>query len=139
MKISKKIRKYIGLGLIVLTLVTSIVGYKKHEVKVNAINSVKNIKSNINKDVTLDKAYSKYIQKLNYTYYKDSEGNQFVEINGKVLLKDKNRVADMRVTYLVDGDNTKFYSMYLDKMKMTEIDYLILKIKAFGSYDSTNL
>lgn len=139
MKISKKIRKYIGLGLIVLTLVTSIVGYKKHETKVNAINSVKNIKSNINKDVTLDKAYSKYIQKLNYTYYKDSEGNQFVEINGKVLLKDKNRVADMRVTYLVDGDNTKFYSMYLDKMKMTEIDYLILKVKAFGSYDSTNL
>lgn len=139
MKISKKIRKYIGLGLIVLTLVTSIVGYKKHEAKVNAINSVKNIKSNINKDVTLDKAYSKYIQKLNYTYYKDSEGNQFVEINGKVLLKDKNRVADMRVTYLVDGDNIKFYSMYLDKMKMTEIDYLILKVKAFGSYDSTNL
>ena len=45
----------------------------------------------------------------------------------------------MRVTYLVDGDNTKFYSMYLDKMKMTEIDYLILKVKAFGSYDSTNL
>lgn len=139
MKISKKIRKYIGLGLIVLTLVTSIVGYKKHEAKVNAINSVKNIKSNINKDITLDKAYSKYIQKLNYTYYKDSEGNQFVEINGKVLLKDKNRVADIRVTYLVDGDNTKFYSMYLDKMKMTEIDYLILKVKAFGSYDSTNL
>jgi hypothetical protein len=139
MKISKKIRKYIGLGLIVLTLVTSIVGYKKHEAKVNAINSVKNIKSNINKDITLDKAYSKYIQKLNYTYYKDSEENQFVEINGKVLLKDKNRVADMRVTYLVDGDNTKFYSMYLDKMKMTEIDYLILKVKAFGSYDSTNL
>ena len=139
MKISKKIRKYIGLGLIVLTLVTSIVGYKKHKAKVNAINSVKNIKSNINKDITLDKAYSKYIQKLNYTYYKDSEENQFVEINGKVLLKDKNRVADMRVTYLVDGDNTKFYSMYLDKMKMTEIDYLILKVKAFGSYDSTNL
>lgn len=139
MKISKKIRKYIGLGLIVLTLVTSIVGYKKHEAKVNAINSVKNIKSNINKDITLDKAYSKYIQKLNYTYYKDSEGNQFVEINGKVLLKDKNRVADIRVTYLVDGDNIKFYSMYLDKMKMTEIDYLILKVKAFGSYDSTNL
>lgn len=139
MKISKKIRKYIGLGLIVLTLVTSIVGYKKHEAKVNAINSVKNIKSNINKDITLDKAYSKYIQKLNYTYYKDSEENQFVEINGKVLLKDKNRVADMRVTYLVDGDNTKFYSIYLDKMKMTEIDYLILKVKAFGSYDSTNL
>lgn len=139
MKISKKIRKYIGLGLIVLTLVTSIVGYKKHEAKVNAINSVKNIKSNINKDITLDKAYSKYIQKLNYTYYKDSEENQFVEINGKVLLKDKNRVADMRVTYLVDGDNTKFYSMYLDKMKMTEVDYLILKVKAFGSYDSTNL
>lgn len=139
MKISKKIRKYIGLGLIVLTLVTSIVGYKKHEAKVNAINSVKNIKSNINKDITLDKAYSKYIQKLNYTYYKDSEENQFVEINGKVLLKDKNRVADMRVTYLVDGDNTKFHSMYLDKMKMTEIDYLILKVKAFGSYDSTNL
>lgn len=139
MKISKKIRKYIGLGLIVLTLVTSIVGYKKHEVKVNAINSVKNIKSNINKDITLDKAYSKYIQKLNYTYYKDSEGNQFVEINGKVLLKDKNRIADMRVTYLVDGNNTKFYSMYLDKMKMTEVDYLILKVKAFGSYDSTNL
>lgn len=139
MKISKKIRKYIGLGLIVLTLVTSIVGYKKHEEKVKAINSVKNIKSNINKDATLDKAYSKYIQKLNYTYYKDSEGNQFVEINGKVLLKDKNRIADMRATYLVDGDNTKFYSMYLDKMKMTEVDYLILKIKAFGSYDSTNL
>lgn len=139
MKISKKIRKYIGLGLIVLTLVTSIVGYKKHEEKVNAINSVKNIKSNINKDTTLDKAYGKYIQKLNYTYYKDSEGNQFVEINGKVLLKDKNRVADMRVTYLVDGDNTKFHSMYLDKMKMTEVDYLILKVKAFGSYDSTNL
>ena len=83
--------------------------------------------------------YNKYIQKLNYTYYKDSEGNQFVEINGKVLLKDKNRIADMRVTYLVDGDNTKFYSMYLDKMKMTEVDYLILKVKAFGSYDSTNL
>ena len=139
MKISKKIRKYIGLGLIVLTLVTSIVGYKKHEAKVNAINSVKNIKSNINKDTTLDKAYSKYIQKLNYTYYKDSEGNQFVEINGKVLLKDKNRIADMRVIYLVDGNNTKFYSMYLDKMKMTEVDYLILKVKAFGSYDSTNL
>lgn len=139
MKISKKIRKYIGLGLIVLTLVTSIIRYKKHEEKVNAINSVKNIKSNINKDTTLDKAYSKYIQKLNYTYYKDSEGNQFVEINGKVLLKDKNRIADMRVTYLVDGNNTKFYSMYLDKMKMTEIDYLILKVKAFGSYDSTNL
>ena len=55
------------------------------------------------------------------------------------LLKDKNRIADMRVTYLVDGDNTKFYSMYLDKMKMTEVDYLILKVKAFGSYDSTNL
>lgn len=139
MKISKKIKKYIGLGLIVLTLVTSIVGYKKHEEKVNTINTVKNIKSNINKDTTLDKAYNKYIQKLNYTYYKDSEGNQFVEINGKVLLKDKNRIADMRVTYLVDGDNTKFYSMYLDKMKMTEVDYLILKVKAFGSYDSTNL
>ena len=139
MKISKRIRKYVALGLIVISIVGGIVGCIRHKEKEEAVNLVKSQTSKVAEGVTLDEAYSKYIQHLGYTYYKDHENNEFVQMTGKIYLKDEDRIADIKITYMVDDDSAKFPSMYLDKMKCNEIDYLILKIKAFDSYNSSSL
>ena len=142
MKISKRIKKHITPRLIVIGIIgftSALMITTKYRAKENAINLVKSQTSKVAEGVTLDEAYSKYIQHLGYTYYKDHENNEFVQMTGKIYLKDEHRIADIKITYMVDDDSAKFHSMYLDKMKCNEIDYLILKIKAFDSYDSSSL
>lgn len=137
-------RKLIKVGstiLLVVTVFSSIYIYKINQNKKESIELVKTQTSNIVEGVTFDQAYRKYVQHLNYTCYKDHEGNEFVQVNGKINLKDKNRIADLCLTYIVDRENgnLKFYSMTLDKMSCTEIDALLLKIKVYDSYDGSNV
>lgn len=139
--INKKLVKVGTTIILIVTVFSGVYIYKISQNKKEAIELVKMQTSDITDGVTFDQAYRKYVQHLNYTFYKDHEGNEFVQVNGKINLKDKDRIADLCLTYIVDRENSnlKFYSMTLDKMSCTEIDALILRIKCFSSFDGNNV
>lgn len=125
-----------SLAIVVVLIGTSIFMYNKHKHEEKAINLVKVQTSNINPNTNFDKAYKQYIQHLAYTYYTDSQGNEFVQVSGKLNLKGREKISDLKLTYIVDveNNNLKFYDMKIDGIKCSEIEALMLKVKVFGSY-----
>ena len=137
-------KRTIKLGLIILLIITigtSIFVYKYTKTKEECINLVKKQTSEINPNINFDKAYSKYLTDLDYTYYKDSQGNEIVSAAGNRYFPDKDKVCKIEIQYLVDRKTNElhFYKGFIDGAKMNEAQMLILKIKAYDTYDSKTI
>ena len=127
--------------LLIVTIGTSIFVYKYTKTKEECINLVKKQTSEINPNINFDKAYSKYLTDLDYTYYKDSQGNEIVSAVGNRYFPDKDKVCKIEIQYLVDRKTNElhFYKGFIDGAKINEAQMLILKIKAYDTYDSETI
>ena len=141
MKLKKKLIKIGGVILLVVTIGASIFVYNYKKNESYAIDLVKNQTSEIAPDVTFHQAYDKYLTNLSYTYYKDSNKNQFVCVSGRLYLKDREKISDLKLTYLINENDgsLKFYDMSIDGAKYNELEALILKVKVYDSYDGNNV
>ena len=127
--------------MLIITVGSSIFVYKYTKTKEECINLVKKQTSEINPSINFDKAYSKYLTDLDYTYYKDSQGNEIVSAVGDRYFPDKDKVCKIEIQYLVDRKTNElhFYKGFIDEAKMNEVQMLILKIKAYDTYDSKTI
>ena len=141
LKIKKKLIKVGSIILLIITVGSSIFVYKYTKTKEECINLVKKQTSEINPNINFDKAYSKYLTDLDYTYYKDSQGNEIVSAVGNRYFPDKDKVCKIEIQYLVDRKTNElhFYKGFIDGAKMNEVQMLILKIKAYDTYDSKTI
>ena len=141
MKIKKKMVKLGSIILLIVTIGSSIFVYKYTKTKEECINLVKKQTSEINPNINFDKAYSKYLTDLDYTYYKDSQGNEIVSAVGNRYFPDKDKVCKIEIQYLIDRKTNElhFYKGFIDGAKMNEVQMLILKIKAYDTYDSKTI
>ena len=141
MKIKKKMIKLGSIILLIITIGSSIFVYKYTKTKEECINLVKKQTSEINPDINFDKAYSKYLTDLDYTYYKDSQGNEIVSAVGNRYFPDKDKVCKIKIQYIIDRKTNElhFYKGFIDGAKMNEVQMLILKIKAYDTYDSKTI
>ena len=141
LKVKKRTIKLGSIILLIITIGTSIFVYKYTKTKEECINLVKKQTSEINPNINFDKAYSKYLTELDYTYYKDSQGNEIVSAAGNRYFPDKDKVCKIEIQYLVDRKTNElhFYKGFIDGAKMNEAQMLILKIKAYDTYDSKTI
>ena len=141
LKVKKRTIKLGSIILLIVTIGTSIFVYKYTKTKEECINLVKKQTSEINPNINFDKAYSKYLTDLDYTYYKDSQGNEIVSAVGNRYFPDKDKVCKIEIQYLVDRKTNElhFYKGFIDGAKMNETQMLILKIKAYDTYDSETI
>ena len=141
LKIKKKLIKIGSIILLIITIGSSIFVYKYTKTKEECINLVKKQTSEINPNINFDKAYSKYLTNLDYTYYKNSQGNEIVSAVGNRYFPDKDKVCKIEIQYLVDRKTNElhFYKGFIDGAKMNEVQMLILKIKAYDTYDSKTI
>ena len=141
LKVKKRTIKLGSIILLIVTIGTSIFVYKYTKTKEECINLVKKQTSEINPNINFDKAYSKYLTDLDYTYYKDSQGNEIVSAGGNRYFPDKDKVCKMEIQYLIDRKTNElhFYKGFIDGAKMNEAQMLILKIKAYDTYDSETI
>ena len=141
MKIKKKMVKLGSIILLIITIGSSIFVYRYTKTKEECINLVKKQTSEINPNINFDKAYSKYLTDLDYTYYKDSQGNEIVSAVGNRYFPDKDKVCKIEIQYLIDRKTNvlHFYKGFIDGAKMNEVQMLILKIKAYDTYDSKTI
>ena len=141
LKVKKGTIKLGSIILLIVTIGTSIFVYKYTKTKEECINLVKKQTSEINPNINFDKAYSKYLTDLDYTYYKDSQGNEIVSAVGNRYFPDKDKVCKIEIQYLVDRKTNElhFYKGFIDEAKINEAQMLILKIKAYDTYDSETI
>ena len=141
LKGKKRIIKLGSIILLIVTIGSSIFVYKYTKTREECINLVKKQTSEINPNINFDKAYSKYLTDLDYTYYKDSQGNEIVSAVGNRYFPDKDKVCKIEIQYLVDRKTNElhFYKGFIDGAKMNEAQMLILKIKAYDTYDSKTI
>ena len=141
LKVKKRTIKLGSIILLIITIGTSIFVYKYTKTKEECINLVKKQTSEINPNINFDKAYSKYLTDLDYTYHKDSQGNEIVSAAGNRYFPDKDKVCKIEIQYLVDRKTNElhFYKGFIDGAKMNEAQMLILKIKAYDTYDSKTI
>ena len=141
LKVKKRTIKLGSIILLIITIGTSIFVYKYTKTKEECINLVKKQTSEINPNINFDKAYSKYLTDLDYTYYKDSQGNEIVSAGGNRYFPDKDKVCKIEIQYLVDRKTNElhFYKGFIDGAKINEAQMLILKIKAYDTYDSETI
>ena len=141
LKVEKGTIKLGSIILLIVTIGTSIFVYKYTKTKEECINLVKKQTSEINPNINFDKAYSKYLTDLDYTYYKDSQGNEIVSAVGNRYFPDKDKVCKIEIQYLVDRKTNElhFYKGFIDGAKINEAQMLILKIKAYDTYDSETI
>ena len=141
LKVKKRAIKLGSIILLIITIGTSIFVYKYTKTKEECINLVKKQTSEINPNINFDKAYSKYLTDLDYTYYKDSQGNEIVSAAGNRYFPDKDKVCKIEIQYLVDKKTNElhFYKGFIDGAKINEAQMLILKIKAYDTYDSETI
>ena len=141
LKVKKRIIKLGSIILLIVTIGSSIFVYKYTKTKEECINLVKKQTSEINSNINFDKAYSKYLTDLDYTYCKDSQGNEIVSAVGNRYFPDKDKVCKIEIQYLVDRKTGElhFYKGFIDGAKMNEAQMLILKIKAYDTYDSKTI
>ena len=141
LKIKKKMIKLGSIILLIITIGSSIFVYKYTKTKEECINLVKKQTSEINPSINFDKAYAKYLTGLDYTYYKDSQGNEIVSAVGNRYFSDKDKVCKIEIQYLIDRKTNElhFYKGFIDGAKMNEVQMLILKIKAYDTYDSKTI
>ena len=109
LEVKKRIIKLGSIILLIVTIGSSIFVYKYAKTKEECINLVKKQTSEINPNISFDKAYSKYLTELDYTYYKDSQGNEIVSAAGSRYFPDKDKVCKIEIQYLVDRKTNELH------------------------------
>ena len=136
-----KVKKFlIKVGVVVLLVVTIggiVVSVREKKESENAIHIVKDGKFNVNPDATFGLAIDQYLVETKWSSYENNDG-RIVQIIGKKRDVALDHTYTYELNYLVDRKNNTYtlYSAYKDKIKMNEIEELILKIKAFDLCDA---
>ena len=136
MKVKKFLIKVGTLILLVVTIGGVVVSIKEKKESENAIHIVKSGKFNVNPDVTFGQAIDQYLMETNWSSYTNNDG-YIVQVIGKRRDVSSDHTYTYELNYLVDRKNNSYtlYSAYKDKVRMNEIEELILKIKAFDLCD----
>ena len=135
-----KIKKFlVKVGMVVLLVVTIggvVVSVKEKKESKNAIHIVKSGKFNVNPEANFGLAIDQYLMESKWTSYENNDG-RIVQIIGKRRDVSSDHTYTYELNYLVDRKNNTYtlYSAYKDKIKMNEVEELILKIKAFDLCD----
>ena len=135
-KVKKFLIKVATVVLLVVTIGGVIVSIKEKKESENAIHIVQNGKFNVNPEANFGLAIDQYLVETNWTSYENNDG-RIVQIIGKKRDVTSDHTYTYELNYLVDRKNNTYtlYSAYKDKIKMNEIEELILKIKAFDLCD----
>ena len=136
MKVKKFLIKVGAILLLVVTLGGVIISIKEKKESENAIHIVQNGKFNVNPDATFGQAIDQYLVEVKWSSYTNNDG-RIVQIIGKKRDVTSDHTYTYELNYLVDRQNNSctLYSAYKDKVRMNEIEELILKIKAFDLCD----
>ena len=135
-----KVKKFlIKIGMVVLLVVTVggvVVSIKEKKESENAIHIVQSGKFNVNPEANFGLAIDQYLVETKWSSYENNDG-RIVQIIGKKRDVTKEHTYTYELNYLVDRQNNSctLYSAYKDKVRMNEIEELILKIKAFDLCD----
>ena len=135
-----KIKKFlVKIGAVVLLVVMiggAIVSIKEKKESESAIHVVQSGRFNVNPDATFSQAIDQYLIETNWSSYTNNDG-RIVQIIGKRRDVTSDHTYTYELNYLVDRQNNSctLYSAYKDKVRMNEIEELILKIKAFDLCD----
>ena len=136
MKVKKFLIKVGAILLFVVTIGGVIISIKEKKESENAIHIVQNGKFNVNPDATFGQAIDQYLVEVKWSSYTNNDG-RIVQIIGKKRDVTSDHTYTYELNYLVDRQNNSctLYSAYKDKVRMNEIEELILKIKAFDLCD----
>ena len=136
MKVKKFLIKVGTLILLVVTIGGVIISIKEKKESENAIHIVQDGKFNVNPDATFGLAIDQYLIESKWCSYTNNDG-RIVQVIGKRRDVSSDHTYTYELNYLVDRKNNTYtlYSAYKDKIKMNEIEELILKIKAFDLCD----
>ena len=135
-----KVKKFlVKVGMVVLLVVTIggvVVSVKEKKESENAIHIVQNGKFNVNPEANFGLAIDQYLMESKWTSYENNDG-RIVQVIGKRRDVSSDHTYTYELNYLVDRQNNSYtlYSAYKDKVRMNEIEELILKIKAFDLCD----
>ena len=135
-----KVKKFlIKVGAILLLVVTRggvEVQIKEKKESENAIHIVQSGKFNVNPEANFGLAIDQYLVEVKWSSYTNNDG-RIVQIIGKKRDVTSDHTYTYELNYLVDRQNNSYtlYSAYKDKVRMNEIEELILKIKAFDLCD----
>ena len=135
-----KFKKFlVKIGTVVLLVIMIggvVVSVKEKKESENAIHIVQSGKFNVNPDATFGQAIDQYLMETNWSSYTNNDG-RIVQIIGKKRDVTSDHTYIYELNYLVDRKNNSYtlYSAYKDKVRMNEIEELILKIKAFDLCD----
>ena len=133
----KKFLVKIGAAVLLVIMIGGvIVSIKEKKESENAIHIVQNGKFNVNPDATFGQAIDQYLVEVKWSSYTNNDG-RIVQIIGKKRDVTSDHTYTYELNYLVDRQNNSYtlYSAYKDKVRMNEIEELILKIKAFDLCD----
>ena len=135
-KFKKFLVKIGAVLLLVVTIGGVVVSIKEKKESENAIHIVQNGKFNVNPDATFGQAIDQYLVEVKWSSYTNNDG-RIVQIIGKKRDVTSDHTYTYELNYLVDRQNNSYtlYSAYKDKVRMNEIEELILKIKAFDLCD----
>ena len=136
MKVKKFLIKVGTLILLVVTIGGVIISIKEKKESENAIHIVQSGKFNVNPEATFGQAIDQYLVEVKWSSYTNNDG-RIVQIIGKKRDVTSDHTYTYELNYLVDRQNNSctLYSAYKDKVRMNEIEELILKIKAFDLCD----
>ena len=135
-----KIKKFlvkIGTAVLLIVMIGGVVvSIKEKKESENAIHIVKSGKFNVNPEANFGLAIDQYLMESKWTSYENNDG-RIVQVIGKRRDVSSDHTYTYELNYLVDRKNNTYtlYSAYKDKIKMNEIEELILKIKAFDLCD----
>ena len=135
-----KFKKFlVKIGTVVLLVIMIggvVVSVKEKKESENAIHIVKSGKFNVNPEANFGLAIDQYLMESKWTSYENNDG-RIVQVIGKRRDVSSDHTYTYELNYLVDRKNNTYtlYSAYKDKIKMNEIEELILKIKAFDLCD----
>ena len=135
-----KVKKFlIKVGTVMLLIVMvggTIVSIKEKKESENAIHIVQSGKFNVNPEANFGLAIDQYLVETKWSSYTNNDG-RIVQIIGKKRDVTSDHTYTYELNYLVDRQNNSYtlYSAYKDKIKMNEVEELILKIKAFDLCD----
>lgn len=133
----KKFLVKIGAAVLLIVMIGGVVvSIKEKKESENAIHIVQDGKFNVNPDATFGQAIDQYLIETKWSSYTNNDG-RIVQIIGKKRDVTSDHTYTYELNYLVDRQNNSctLYSAYKDKVRMNEIEELILKIKAFDLCD----
>ncbi len=135
-----KVKKFlVKVGTVMLLIVMvggTIVSIKEKKESESAIHVVQSGRFNVNPEASFGLAINQYLMETKWSSYENNDG-RIVQVIGKRRDVSSDHTYTYELNYLVDRKNNTYtlYSAYKDKIKMNEVEELILKIKAFDLCD----